>query len=250
MKSLGQPVSQTRPATEDKPSKSTRNTYQVKLKWSAARGLVCPICDEATIETAWQLQQMKVRIDGASRLIQTRLPARRCTSCGTAYTDAEAEVVREDVAKIAGQRLVPQQIRAVREFLGLTQLEMARLTGFGKATWVRWENGQLVQSSSSDRMLRILWTEPGRILARQVLREVEGIPDDAGPSDGDDSGEDPFAIDVLVANPSRERVLGSSKRPNPRIPADLTSRFPGLNVRSIETDARGFSLRGIRPMDN
>jgi transcriptional regulator with XRE-family HTH domain len=57
----------------------------------------------------------------------------------------------------------------LRHDLGLSQTELARLTGFGEASIKRWESGVLIQNISSDRFLRLL-REPA---ALYKLRRLE-----------------------------------------------------------------------------
>jgi putative zinc finger/helix-turn-helix YgiT family protein len=54
-------------------------------------------------------------------------------------------------------------IRAVRERLGLTQTELARLLRLGKNTLSRWEAGRNVQSASMDLLLRLIRDVPGSV---------------------------------------------------------------------------------------
>ena len=52
--------------------------------------------------------------------------------------------------------LAPQQIRGIRERLGLSRSSLAKLTGIGEASLSRWENGIKIQTPGYDRYLRLL----------------------------------------------------------------------------------------------
>ena len=218
--------------------------------WLSSPGIDCAFCGHEEVMTAWLPRDIKIRTKEGSRIITTRLPVRRCEACRAQFTDGEAEDVREAVVASNGRRLVRQQIRAVREFLGLSQASIAKFTGFGVATWKRWESGALVPSASSDRMLRMLWRPNGRALVEEVIRELEGIPVEEPTemaSDGElgrfdaeaevpvlTAAEDrPSTVDRDPAETLRNRFAGSR----------VKDRFPSLDIDALRPAAESFSLR-------
>lgn len=56
--------------------------------------------------------------------------------------------------------LSPPEIVALRESLGVSQADLARLLHLGNNTISRWERGHKVQSASMDTLLRILRDVP------------------------------------------------------------------------------------------
>jgi DNA-binding transcriptional regulator YiaG len=61
--------------------------------------------------------------------------------------------------------LTPEQIRANRDALGLTQPELAGMLGIAVATLSRWETGAQIQQRAMDRLLRVTF-------AFEVVREA------------------------------------------------------------------------------
>jgi putative zinc finger/helix-turn-helix YgiT family protein len=59
--------------------------------------------------------------------------------------------------------LSADEIRALRELFGLTQVDLARLLRLGANTVSRWEAGRNVQTASMDMLLRLLRDLPGSL---------------------------------------------------------------------------------------
>jgi putative zinc finger/helix-turn-helix YgiT family protein len=57
--------------------------------------------------------------------------------------------------------LSADEIRALRELFGLTQVDLARLLRLGANTVSRWEAGRNVQTGAMDMLLRLLRDLPG-----------------------------------------------------------------------------------------
>jgi putative zinc finger/helix-turn-helix YgiT family protein len=66
------------------------------------------------------------------------------------------------ICKVLGL-LTPDEIRAVRDRLAMSQVEFSKLTGFGEATISRWERGRLLQNRANDRYLRLLAERPENV---------------------------------------------------------------------------------------
>ena len=84
------------------------------------------------------------------------IPVHTCTQCDVSYTGEEAEIVRHEVVCRHLGLLTPAEIQGLRERHDLSRAAFARATGFGEATLARWENGEVIQNTSSDRYLRLL----------------------------------------------------------------------------------------------
>jgi putative zinc finger/helix-turn-helix YgiT family protein len=78
-------------------------------------------------------------------------------------------VLKRAIARVREEDalLTPDQVRAVRRKLGLTQPAFERLLGVGANTVVRWERGTVPQGSAADSLLRLLdeFPENARFLA-------------------------------------------------------------------------------------
>lgn len=88
----------------------------------------------------------------------------RCEQCGEVYLDVEAaeNVQREAVRQVRALRglMTPDEIRALRDTLGVSQATLERLLGTGPKTVVRWEKGTVFQSATADRLMRLLAAQP------------------------------------------------------------------------------------------
>ncbi len=79
------------------------------------------------------------------------------------------ESMRRATAKVREEEglLTPEQVRAIRHRLGLTQAEFERLLGVGTNVTSRWETGTVPQSAAMDSLLRLIEAnlENARLLA-------------------------------------------------------------------------------------
>lgn len=95
----------------------------------------------------------------------------RCEACGEAFLTAEQ--ARASEARAAEQlhtvhgMMLPEEIRALRTRLGLTQAGFEALLGVGRNTVVRWENGHVYPNAATNALLRLLEANPenARLLA-------------------------------------------------------------------------------------
>jgi putative zinc finger/helix-turn-helix YgiT family protein len=74
--------------------------------------------------------------------------------------------------------LTPQEIKAGRERLGLSQQGLAELLGLGGNSLSRWEKGRVYQSRSSDRLLRIVFEVPEALGHLKQNRRGEAFSSD------------------------------------------------------------------------
>jgi len=92
------------------------------------------------------------------------VPHGRCTECGEVYIGAaEVEQLQRAAAsqvRAAQGLLQPEEIRALRASLGLSQAAFEDLLGTGAKTVVRWEKGTVFQSATADRLMRLLRERP------------------------------------------------------------------------------------------
>jgi putative zinc finger/helix-turn-helix YgiT family protein len=119
-------------------------------------GSVCPQCGHAEIDTLWANCPFPYGVGADVVELDVRLPVRKCRKCGFEFLDEEAEDLRhEAVCRHLGV-LTPAEIKALREKLGLSRAEFARLTRLGEATIARWERGELIQNAGNDSLLWLL----------------------------------------------------------------------------------------------
>ncbi len=92
--------------------------------------------------------------------LTAEFPVHTCSRCGVSYTGEVAETAQHEVVCHHLGVLAPAEIRGLRRRNGLSRAAFARLTGFGEATVARWERGEVIQNTSSDRYLRLLMDGP------------------------------------------------------------------------------------------
>lgn len=121
----------------------------------------CPLCGE----TAWVDRRGDFVFDlppnfPVSRIVIEDAEWEECEAC-------EEQLLRPVLQRrLEAERyrllglLLPEQIRAVRKRLGLTQVEMARFLSVGDKTYTRWESGRSLQSKSMDSLIRFADAHP------------------------------------------------------------------------------------------
>jgi putative zinc finger/helix-turn-helix YgiT family protein len=131
----------------------------------------CAVCGG---EARLMSEEREVRI--GRRAVMALDEFYRCGSCGEEFylpgmMDA---VLRRATARIRAEDglLAPEQVKALRIRLGLTQPEFERLLGVGKNTCVRWERGTIPQSAATDSLLRLIDRFPENA---DFLGELHGV---------------------------------------------------------------------------
>ena len=101
------------------------------------------------------------------------LKAPKCFECGEVYPDAEANRAISQAFRLRAKLLTPQQIRANREALGLTQKQLASALRIAEATVSRWETGAQIQQGSLDGLMRLFFEYS---MVRGVLMDEHKLP--------------------------------------------------------------------------
>jgi HTH-type transcriptional regulator/antitoxin MqsA len=116
----------------------------------------CPVCGRGTVSVI----DGPVRVDFRDASYVVSLRHEECSSCGEQFfSPAEVDELQSLAAGAARYErglLAPDEIRALRRDLGLSQERLERLLGLGPKTIVRWEKGTVFQSVAADRLLRSL----------------------------------------------------------------------------------------------
>ncbi len=123
------------------------------------------------------------------------IPVHTCDQCKVCFTGREAEVIHhEAVCRHLGV-LTPEEIRGIRKQYGLSRAAFARLTGFGKASLARWERGELIQNTSSDRYLKLL-------LDPRIFRDLTSLAglEDADGNPAPAAAPSPMGVVVSIAS--------------------------------------------------
>ena len=123
----------------------------------------CPVCGTAMKERRGTL---KLPVNG-EEIAVPGAPHLRCPSCGeTVLRLDQARRLQEAAHALYRQKyglLSADEIRTLREQLGVTQNVLAALLRLGANTLSRWESGRNVQTASMDVLLRMLRDVPGTV---------------------------------------------------------------------------------------
>lgn len=115
--------------------------------------------------------------DGVIRdLLVPNLRVIYCEACHEEMLDHEAVARIEAAQRQAIGRLSPDELRVWRESLSKSQTEVARILGFGKKTFARWETGAYTLTAAADRYIRLLMAKPeGFEYVQRLADDADGI---------------------------------------------------------------------------
>jgi len=109
-------------------------------------------------------------------LVVHGLEGHQCSSCDTGLCDPEQirrnERRIKEAKRLADGLLSGNQIREVREQLGLSQQEAATIFGGGTNGFSKYERGETAQSVAMDRLLRLVMADPSKL---DELRAMAGL---------------------------------------------------------------------------
>jgi putative zinc finger/helix-turn-helix YgiT family protein len=144
--------------------KKTRNKgISAARRGHALAGDACPACGTRMFEKRGTL---RLPVNGEEVAVPSAAHL-SCPKCGEILLRfQDAKRLGEDA--IASYRkkhglLSADEIRAIRERFGLTQVDLARLLRLGANTVSRWESGRNVQTAAMDMLLRLIRDLPGSI---------------------------------------------------------------------------------------
>lgn len=139
----------------------------------------CSLCGHAVLEQRVITERFTYGAEGEEAVVEAEgVPVEVCPACGEVFSGLAAAQVRHEAICRAFDLLPPREIRKLRERLGMTQAEFARLTGIGLATISRWERGRLLQTRAMDRYLRVLASSADNVEFLQKLEKPATTPDE------------------------------------------------------------------------
>lgn len=116
----------------------------------------CAACGSADIAHTLVNEELQYGAGAKPIRLQVRLPVYRCRTCGSEFTDSDAEAIRhEAVCRYLGV-LTPVEVRDIRSRLGMSRQRFADVTRLGVATLARWESGEVIQNAALDTYLRLI----------------------------------------------------------------------------------------------
>jgi len=133
-------------------------------------GIRCPVCGKGCLERRTITDRFPYGGGKGKKqitIVAENVPVEVCTQCQETFSGPEAGLIRHRAICRALDLLTPEEIVALREGLGLSQAEFAKLTRIGEATISRWERGRLLQNKAMDHYLRLLAANPENV---RILR--------------------------------------------------------------------------------
>lgn len=152
----------------------------------------CEVCGAPGLKTELVRDPFIYGVGDEAVELSADIPVHSCTRCDASYTGTEAERIEHDAVCRHLGVLTPEEIQGIRKRYGLSRAAFARLTGFGKASLARWERGELIQNTSSDRYLKLL--QDPEVFRR--LTRFAGLED---PEDGTHQSTAPSPMGLVVS---------------------------------------------------
>lgn len=116
----------------------------------------CPSCGHRQVSVQEVEEEFEYGLGSEQISVSALVPVMTCCHCGFSFTDETGEVRRHDAICAKLGVLKPLEIRFMRECNGMSQADLAALSGIGKASLSRWERGALIQNEANDSLLRLL----------------------------------------------------------------------------------------------
>jgi len=133
----------------------------------------CPICANGKMKKVKAPYQANY---GGQPVSLSSAEMFRCSNCGERVFDpdqAEAlsVAVKNSVRQMFGL-LSPDEILAIRQKLGMTQVELEDIFGQGPKVVTRWESGRVIQNKNADTILRMLNRKPDLLpLVKSIAKD-------------------------------------------------------------------------------
>jgi HTH-type transcriptional regulator/antitoxin MqsA len=131
---------------------------------------ICPICEEGHLEQF--IDKNPVEYKGHTTELNSHYSV--CDTCGCEQTNA-TQMRNNKRAMLAFKKevdglLTGEEIRRIRLLLGITQNEAATIFGGGTVAFSKYENNDVAQSVSMDKLLRVVNEVPEafHVLAKKV----------------------------------------------------------------------------------
>lgn len=137
-----------------------------------AHGAICPICESGHLTE--ERGANSVAYKGVSQELVMLFSS--CDACGSEQvTDAQSRANKRAMVEFKKQvdgLLTGTEVRCLRARFGLSQAEAAKVFGGGPVAFSKYENDDVMQSESMDKLLSAARDVPGAI---EYLAEKAGI---------------------------------------------------------------------------
>lgn len=139
------------------------------MKASRRRCISCR--ERAVAPTVLPTYTTELEHDGRSYTVSVKnLPVLQCENCKAIVLGDDANTAISAALRREAGLLSPEEIRANRERLGLTQKQLAQYLRISESTLSRWSTGAQIQQRAMDALLRVFFlsAEARLILAGPV----------------------------------------------------------------------------------
>ncbi len=140
---------------------------------------VCMSCGQESVSE--RVVPFKVEREGVEAMVQDR--QMHCAACGqVSYRGDQISEHERAVAIVVRQLLgllSPEELKAIREKYLLKQREMEEILSIGPKTWIRWERGKVVQSKSTDKLIRSIAEDPALAHRLMIAAGIENAEAEA-----------------------------------------------------------------------
>src|SRR5580698_5387522 len=117
----------------------------------------CPVCGNGVLCSRLLDETFNFDLDDERIEVHVKnVPVKQCDQCAAQLSGPEAAKIEHEAICRAAGFLTPEEIKALRKGLDLSQEELARIVGLEVATISRMERGQLLPNRSSDNLLFLL----------------------------------------------------------------------------------------------
>jgi HTH-type transcriptional regulator / antitoxin MqsA len=137
---------------------------------------VCSVCGDGTVT----LKRSTIESTYKDKVETVAFQLLACDSCGSEFA-GPAEALANKRSVLAFRKRVDgllsgQEIRALRERLGLSQKQAAQLFGGGPVAFSKYENDDVAQAESMDKLLRLAGSVPGVVAALKASGDHTEAP--------------------------------------------------------------------------
>lgn len=141
----------------------------------------CGNCAQKRVEPVVGDYETDIKHDGTlHHIVLPQIEIPTCQNCGTVHTsiDIGAKVTKALREKVG--LLFPEEIKQQRTALNLNQEQLGECIGAAKESISRWETGALIQSVSTDKLLRMFFKHPtDSVWKNRWLSRIEYLHDSA-----------------------------------------------------------------------
>jgi len=138
-------------------------------------GMLCPVCEAGKLKAVTKDVPFEYK---GQELVVGNVRVFECTTCDESLWDEkdEREVERSltDARRRIDHLLSSDEIRAIRQLYGMTQVEFAKALQIGEKNIARYESGQSNQSRAMDHLLRMLQANPQNL--KVIYKDWPGWP--------------------------------------------------------------------------